>query len=365
MRTVSRFTCLASAVFVGFCASGMASAAPPEYVITRITDLDMGKSGTIGVVNDINECGQVVGQVWLSSGNLHQKPFVWGNGNLLILDVWDADANAINDLSQVVGAGASAGAFLWEDNTIHILGSGTAYGLNNLTQVVGDSSGRACMWDDGVFTNLGTLGGGRSSADDINESGLVVGWSNRTGEDHYRKRHPVIWRGGIITDLGFDVPSVSGSGEATAVNGAGQVVGYFQVGGWNHTPNAFLWDNGAVSCLNLTTALESTAYDINNLGQVVGSYKTSREPLGCAFLYDEGVTYDLFDLVSDPAGWDRLGVATTINDRGQIAGVGSYEGNPHLFLVTPVPEPGTMFLLGAGAVLCKLVRPSERRRRTK
>ena len=36
------------------------------------------------------------------------------------------------------------------------------------------------MWQNGVRTNLGLLGGGSGSAADINDAGQIVGWSYTT-----------------------------------------------------------------------------------------------------------------------------------------------------------------------------------------
>ena len=91
----------------------------------------------------------------------------------------------------------------------------------------------------------------------------------------------------------------------------------------------------------------SRAYDINNLGQVVGS---SGHP---GFLWQDGVMTDLNDLIPPGAGWD-IRVARAINDSGQIAGYGYVDlgqgDRTHAFVMTPVPEPATIIGL-SGAVL--------------
>ena len=92
----------------------------------------------------------------------------------------------------------------------------------------------------------------------------------------------------------------------------------------------------------------SYAYGVNNLGQVVGS---SGHP---GFLWQDGVMADLNDLIPAGSGWD-IRVARAINDSGQIAGWGDLDlgqgSRNHAFLMTPIPEPGTVIGLGAGLLL--------------
>ena len=53
----------------------------------------------------------------------------------------------------------------------------TAYGLNDAGQVVGQTSSHAFVWQDGVVTDFGALGGGAYIALGINNSGQIVGSS--------------------------------------------------------------------------------------------------------------------------------------------------------------------------------------------
>jgi probable HAF family extracellular repeat protein len=63
-----------------------------------------------------------------------------------------------------------------------------------------------------------------------------------------------------------------------------------------------------------------------------------------AFIYSGGVMTDLNNLISPSIGW-VLNRADAINDSGQIVGTGYINGRSRAFLLTPVPEPGTMLLL--------------------
>jgi len=92
----------------------------------------------------------------------------------------------------------------------------------------------------------------------------------------------------------------------------------------------------------------SQAYVINSNGQVVGQAATA-EGSGHAFLYN-GQMEDLNDLIEQDSGW-TLNEADGINDLGQIvcSGINS-SGQSDLFLLTPVPEPSTLVLLGISVI---------------
>ncbi|MFA6416545.1 MAG: PEP-CTERM sorting domain-containing protein [Candidatus Paceibacterota bacterium] len=132
---------------------------------------------------------------------------------------------------------------------------------------------------------------------------------------------------------------------AYAVNSAGQIVGYADVG--NNIPVPFLYQYGIMTALGNA---EGSANDINDLGQVVGVSN------GSAFLYQggmlnnigpataaseaTGINYwgDIVGVVGIDAArfgggsWSSLGagsfsVATAINDLGQISGYSEYVGS--------------------------------------
>jgi probable HAF family extracellular repeat protein len=94
----------------------------------------------------------------------------------------------------------------------------------------------------------------------------------------------------------------------------------------------------------------SYAYGINSSGQVVGYAYTADDTAPHAFLYSNGSMTDLNSLIDSGSGW-ALRDAEAINDLGQIVGYGaSPSGLTHAFLLTPIPEPGTLSLVALGTL---------------
>ncbi len=184
--------------------------------------------------------------------------------------------------------------------------------------------------------DLGSLGGGYTHASDINALGQVVGQS----QPHAGSVHAFIWQTGIMTDLG-SLGGLSGYASASGINDIGQVVGYATA--FDGLIHAFLLTpedtdgNGAPdrwfrdsnidgkNDLMLDLGANSYAYDVNNAGRVVGLLGTGSYQH--AFRWQNGIMTDLGTLGGDSSN------ATAINDAGQVTGVsGTSTGGSSAFL---------------------------------
>jgi probable HAF family extracellular repeat protein len=340
---------------------------PTTYAVTDLGTLAHG-TGSSG--KDLNEAGQVVGCAdvyeWIHA-------FLWNNGTMIDLGTLGGSnsyALGINDLGQVVGyadlpGDAAHDAFLitpqggewFRDSDLDgrndlMIDLGTLPGtnwssaadINNAGQVVGNSGDNFFLWEAG--NGMVDLGGGWATG--INEAGQVVGNSGWIS---------FLWDAAHgMTDLGAgpDYTAIN----AADINDVGQVVGYR----WNDSSasnRAFLWTpdspNGLTgSFIDLPVppdTVDSSAYAINNAGQVVGysslfhgEYYDSYAALWDA---EGGMVYLEDHLLPGPHA-AFLPNAGPINDHGVILTGGMYNGHFHAYLLTP-DSPGSPWIQIADA----------------
>lgn len=329
------------------------NAEPPRYRVEVVgTFYQPGQTWRYSSPRGINYRGDLVGS---SAMGTRMVPFVYGDGGLTELpfpapDV-NGEASAINDAGVIVGQTyLSTRAMRWSDGGVMDLGTlggswAVAQSVNNSGLIVG-SSGLAgdvraagFVWRDGLMTALPTPAAMTDAAAmGLSDTGFIVGFA-RNGDEPARA---VRWRDGISEVL----PSLNAGAHAyaKAVNDAGHAVGLEQD---DTRSRALLWRDGVVIDLGFFGAAYTEARDINNLGQIVGVSDdfSDSEP----FLWEDGVMYRLQQLLAPEFASVDLITASAINDRGQIAADAFIDGWQTAVLLTPIPAPGALVLLGLAA----------------
>jgi probable HAF family extracellular repeat protein len=270
----------------------------------------------------------LIGAPWPSPTH----PFIWNQGKM-------------TDLGTLGGPDAFIAAGCVNQG----LAVGSSFTSSTPDSVTGFPPVAPFAWIKGGMKNLGTLGGTFGTAQCGNNRGQVIGVSSLalnpfacfTGEPGC---HPFLWEHGILTDLG----TLGGdNGAPIWINDAGDIVGEADLPG-SQTSHAFLWRKGAMFDLG-TLDGRSHATAINSHGQIVGYFHLSGRtdpPFRHPFIWEKGgPMVDLNTLIPANSGLELV-AADNINERGEIVGVGvparcfpDYCG--HLFLLTPCAASDT------------------------
>lgn len=319
--------------------------------------------GSYTVVRGLNSQGVVVGQ---SQDRLFDyRAFSWtvAGGMRALPGPSLADANAINDNGQVVGAVRAEGqafytrAIRWDpDGTLTRLGPpparlSTAWAINANGVSVGDSEvalydSRAMVWDRaGKATDLGKFGGSQSTAKHINAAGQVLGTYYKDGRGIGFLWSPAQGMVRIGPDWGDQYVS--------ALNDNGEVIGNNLIvdndPAYRYRP--FIWCmRQGMRPLPVAGAPDARVQALNNRRQMVGYVEPrlddalSRRAVFWNNAWNNGAgPVDLNTrLYRAPAGL-VLYAATAINDNGSILA----DSSAGLVLLRPGREGTAAPVLGA------------------
>ena len=251
-------------------------------------------------------------------------------------------ANAINNSEQVVGKSATGNgyshAFLYNSGTMQDLGTlggnfSTAYCINNSGQVVGysevpgNSPVNSFLYSGGTMTNLDNDSYNYNYAYAINDNGEIVGSCSFYGLLSFIGAFAFLDADGTPTGLALNFTNLGTLGglvsTAYGINNSGQVVG--EAGMLNGHSHAFLYSSGTMQDLGTLGGDFSAAYGINSSGQVVGKAGTLNG-YSHAFLYGSGTMQDLGTLGGNSSA------AYGINSSGQVVGCAAAGSGSHAFL---------------------------------
>jgi probable HAF family extracellular repeat protein len=321
-----------------------ASTAEVRYDVIRLVE------GNLTEAKGLNQRGHVVGTTNSLAGA--SSFWIWRDGELETHSLpYTGRPSAIDNLGRVVGS-FQTGEIVYDD-------------FGNWAPVY-----HAFLWENGTFTDLGTLGGWRSTATRINDDGTVIGWADGFEPDDFNQ--PFFWKNGAMRAIRRLIPSeeakswtfaltvplpphyIAGDGRIWSVgtyrggeghvyelkpeqdgsysildrgqiegyrpivdafNELGQAVGkavFYDFGEPMPSTEIFIWDEGGTRRLGNLGSNYIRAYAVNSFEQIVGVDGV----LG-AFLHEQGVMRNLNDLIPVESGV-VLGTARAINDGGQI-----------------------------------------------
>lgn len=317
----------------------LAAAAAPSYLSVEFAS---GKYAAAVALNDAgrfavnNFAPDIPYEVAYISGSTQNEDVGSLGGNITRIRSLNNQGDAVGESTTADGA---LHAFLYSSGRMHDLtatyGAGSVQAIDSRGDISGQTAdGRAMVIRSGTVDAFGPPG---SSAGALNDAGDTLVEYVPPGQGI----HTAVYHDGRLTDL----PLLGGAHVfGSAINDAGWVTGYgFTGGGRAH---AFLYDGRAMTDLT-PSASSSTAYDVNDLGEVVGTVDDR------AFLYANGKFIDLNTLV-DPAADLLLTSAIAINNQGQIlakscdrAGVFCY-ATVRLDGIPAVPQPPQVMMFLAG-----------------
>lgn len=302
-------------------ASQAATVPAPYY---KVTQLQHAVNGTgWQKPNAINNAGQVAGQ----TGCCYSlDSALWVDGQVTLLNTSGHRQNYelvdINNAGQILGRYYYSGSFdsvppatAWRVDGVpgvELITLGySVHAINDAGQVL-TNDGSILTSTGAVLSKLGTLGGTRSSTQAINNLGVVVGSSQLAGDT---TSHAALWNGPVATDLG----TLGGTSSAAyGINDEGVVVGESQVAG-NAATRAVRWNGTTMTDLGTLGGMSSRATAINKGGTVVGFAETA-DGVKHATVWNGNTAIDLNSHLSPDlvALGTVLTEARGINDEGQI-----------------------------------------------
>ncbi len=220
-----------------------------------------------------------------------------------------------------LGSAAHAAPYSYATHQLQLtdLGAGVnPTAINNVGQVVGQAANsQAFLWAGGVTTPLGTVGGSQSYANDLNGSGVVVGWSL----DGAAKQKPFMWDS--VNSMVNLETSATIQGAAEAINSSGVIVGWRTNG--TVTKSAAGGQGSAWHSVFTSETVNNKSLGINDQGYIVGiTLDSSSNNLVDSFYYDGFGSGGNFTHLMAPGYSPQAGVNNSLMTAGTTANLASY-----------------------------------------
>jgi hypothetical protein len=274
-------------------------------------------------------------------------------GDVLASPAYEIDVLGLTDAEHTRSDGYQYSYLGWLNNNGQVLGFSTRY---HGSSQVGTST---WLYDHGVMIRLGLTDAGHTGSDGyqftfaagLNNTGRVVGYSDRFSGSDYTGRSAWIYEEGITTQIGLtggEYTRGDGYQESSVLllNEAGQVVG--TSGRYQGTSDmgfsTWLYDRGVITRLGFYDAQhtsesgyqETRSEAMSEAGHVIGySMRYDGSPGGktSAWEFFQGTTtrLGLSDAEHTDAGGGISSYAVAVNDAGQVAGSSArFAGNEYM-----------------------------------
>jgi len=298
--------------------------------------------GFAGLARAVNNNGTIVGE---TGSAILQTP----NGN-----AFSWQSGVTTNLGTL--GGAYSGAYDIND-------SGVITGFANIDPLGFNPAvyrTHAFKYANGTMGDLGTVWSptGYSRGHGINDAGEIAGRASITDFENSQK-HQTTWdTSGTISVHNTSVGAYS---TAQQINNSGIAVGlaYDSNAAYN-LDRAVVWDGSAFHFMDDLGSGFGRAWSINDTGVIVGhSFEAGGLADKLATVSFDGLSViKLSTLVDNLAGWSVLSDAYDVNELGQIVGYGTYNGEELALLLSPtaVPVPAAVWLFGSALGLLGWMR---------
>lgn len=287
--------------------------APGELVIEGVTALDRNGSTLVGfsfvdgdqhAVRWTEEGAQDIGVL---GGTASSALAVSGDGSIVV---------GISDVD-----GGSREAFRWSGGTMQSLGAlaGQTTGGANLISDdgsviagyarvldgTGGDNSRVFVWQDGVMSDIGDLGGANVTATAISTDGsTIIGQSGHDNPEVSTSPQAFYWRDGVMQEVGY-LPTDDPDGAYTvakAVSGDGGVIVGTTRGEVGGHAMAFRWtEDGGIVALGTLGGTSSRATDVSEDGTTIVGLADNAEGQSRAFIW-RSVMQDFTNLLASFGG---------------------------------------------------------------
>ncbi len=228
-------------------------------------------------VYGLNDSGHVAG-VFSTASGLSGFSYNGVSFDIVYYPLTGSDTEAwdINNSGSVSGHywdSGEAKGFIYNGNSYStVLPPNTSYakarGINDSNQVVGYTRNNGFLFDGTTYTSLIVPNSSCSLAYGINNAGKIVG--NYCETDSYW--HGYIYDSESQTFSTFEAPGATDT-FLLGINDLGWMVGGYRTG--TVAPlTYFLYDGASFTLISYPGAVETTVYGINNNNQIAGYYRT-------------------------------------------------------------------------------------------